>query len=473
MLIRNTIIYTLGRSASGVVNLVALSLYTRLLPPGEYGKYALVLVWVGVAHVLLFQWLHLGARRFLSAHSSNPDTFLSAVGAAYVRIVSAVILIAVVAFFVWRDPAVRVLLVLGTVLLCSQAWLELNLELSLAALKPVRYSTIALVRAVVGLSCGGALAFAGFGATGVLLGAVMGYLVPGLGIALRDWWRLRATSAPEPGIIVDVVQYGVPLTAALTLSFIVTYSDRLLLGWLRGSADVGTYAAAYDLTSQALFTLMMMVNLSAFPLAVRALEEKGVEAARSQLAAHAVLLLGAAGPATLGIALLAPNVSAVLVGSSYQVTAARLIPWLACGAFVAGIKAFYFDLSFQLGRKTTKQVWISMAAAALNIGLNVWWIPTFGVLGAAWASLVAFMIAAVLSMTLGLAVFRLPVPGIQWLKIAVATGIMGLALIPVITFRGFPALIGQIVWGASVYALVALMLNIGDSRRTLMRAFGR
>jgi O-antigen/teichoic acid export membrane protein len=472
MLIRHTVIYTLGRGASGIVNLLALSLYTRLLHPAEYGRYALVLVWVGVVNVLVFQWLHLGARRFLSAYSTRSGAFLSAIGTAYLRVAGAIVLLAIVAFLAWPDRVGRQLIALGALLLCSQAWLELNLDLSLAGLKPIRYGTLNLIRSVVGLACGGVLAYAGIAARGVLLGTIVGYLVPGLIVAVQDW-RGVAGQSSDSGALRDVLRYGLPLTAAYALTFVVTFSDRVLLAWLRGPLDVGMYAAAYDLTFQGLMVLMTVVNLSAFQLAVRELEQRGVDAARTQLKQHAILLLAVATPATVGLALLAPNVARVLLGGSFQSTAAQLIPWLALGTFIAGVKSFYFDLSFQLGRATTKQVWVSACAAVVNVGLNLWWIPAFGVMGAAWGSLVAFIVAGAFSIVLGRHVFRMPIPLSQWARIAGACAVMALSLLPLTGYRGISALVGQIALGGSVYLVGALLLNVGDAGTTLVRALRR
>jgi len=342
----------------------------------------------------------------------------------------------------------------------------------LAGLKPVRYGALNLMRSVGGLACGGVLAYAGIGARGVLLGTIIGYAAPGLGVAVRDW-RGVGGETTDSGVLRDVLRYGVPLTAAYALTFVVTFSDRVLLGWLKGPADVGMYAAAYDLTFQGLMVLMMMVNLSAFPLAVRELEQRGVDAARTQLRHHATLLLAVAAPATAGLALLAPNVARVLLGESYQATAAQLIPWLAFGTFVAGVKSFYFDLSFQLGRATTKQVWISACAAVVNVGLNLWWIPAFGVLGAAWGSLVAFLVGGAFSFLLGRRVFQMPLPFNDWARIAAASLVMALSVLPLRTYRGIGALVGQIAVGACVYTVVALLFNVGEGRTTLTRALRR
>lgn len=469
MLIRHTILYSFSRGASGVVNLLALALYTRLLNPIEYGQYALVLAWVGVVNAIVFQWLHLGARRFFAAYSARHADFLSTISAAYLRMAGVVVLLAVIAVIAWPDPPLRGLIVLGTILVCSQAWLDLNLELSLAGLRPMRYGALVLIKAVVALVCGGVLAYVGLGARGVIVGTILGYLAPGLRVAFCDW-RGASPRGGDPAVMRDILNYGLPLTATYGLAVVVSSSDRLLLGWLKGSVAVGSYAVAYDTTSQGLIAFMMIVNLSAFPLAVRALEENGVEVVSRQLIQHAVLLLTIALPATVGLALLAPNIAATIFGPSFQTSAAELMPWLAVGALLAGVKAFYFDLSFQLGRSTGKQVWVSGCAATLNLGLNLWWIPRLGALGAAWASLTAFLVGCALSALLGRRVFRMPLPLAEWARIATASLVMALALWPFASYRGEAALALQIMGGAAVYAIAALLLNVGEIRTVLVRA---
>src|SRR5690606_31593212 len=143
------------------------------------------------------------------------------------------------------------------------------------------------------------------GAVGVVAGIAMGYLVAGA------WLRFlhRASSGGamwRPEIRRELLLYGLPLTLTFGLDFIVSSSDRLLLGALAGVAAVGAYSASYDLAQQGMAALMMTVNLGAFPMAVRALETGGPAALRAQLERHAVVLLGLALPAAAALAVLGP-----------------------------------------------------------------------------------------------------------------------------------------------------------------------
>ena len=78
-----------------------------------------------------------------------------------------------------------------------------------------------------------------------------------------------------------------------------------MLGWLKSTEAAGLYAVGYDLAQQSLVMLMMVVNLAAYPLAVWSLEEKGVQAAQTQLKQNCTLLLAIAMPAAAGLVILA------------------------------------------------------------------------------------------------------------------------------------------------------------------------
>ncbi len=267
--------------------------------------------------------------------------------------------------------------------------------------------------------------------------------------------------------------YGLPLTATFALKFIVTSSDRFLLGYLLRTEAIGLYSVSYDLASHSLGMFMMVVNLAAYPLAVRALEQKGRDAASQQLSQNIILLLGISLPAAAGFALLAPNIAEVFLGPSYREAAMGLIPWVTLGAFLSGIKSFHFDLSFQLGSYTMGQVWVALVAAVANVVLNFCWIPVFGFMGAAYATVAAYAVGILLSIVVGRRIFVLPWPGREIFKLALATIGMVLALLPMEYLRGSWQLAAQVGWGALIFGTLLWLLNVGDARRHLSQIIQR
>ncbi len=58
---------------------------------------------------------------------------------------------------------------------------------------------------------------------------------------------------------------------------------------------------------------------------------------------------------------------------------------------------------------------ITAAAAVVNIGLNLWLIPHFGIMAAAWATVAGYVVMAVLGVTISQRLYPIPV---QWGRIA-------------------------------------------------------
>jgi len=472
MLVKYAGIYSLARGVPGLVNFLALALYTRLLAPADYGTYVLIIAWLGIANAVLFQWLRSGARRFQAAYQNRPETILASLAAGYLAMLAVTALIALGLLLVTQDAVLHRLIPLALALLWFQALFELGLELVLAGLNPWRYGLLALTKSLVALVVGGLLAYLGFGASGVLTGAVLGFVVPVVLMLRMEWQGIRPSFQHRESFRTLLI-YGVPLSATFVLDYVINSSDRLLLGHFRGTDAVGTYAAAYDLSQQGLYALLLVIYLAAFPLVVNALETGGEEAARAQLRSHASLLLLVGLPAAAGLMLLSQNVSGVLLGPSFRAAAVQIIPLIAFAGLLAGLKAYYFDLAFQLGRSTVRQLWISAIAASLNIVLNLLWIPRYGALGAAYSTILSFMVGITLSVWIGRSTFPMPVPIKQWAHIAIATAVMALALVPATGYRGPIALALQAAWGALVYGIMLLLLDVSGSRSRLARLVHR
>jgi len=77
-----------------------------------------------------------------------------------------------------------------------------------------------------------------------------------------------------------------------------------------------------------------------------------------------------------------------------------VVPILLMANLFLGI---YVNLSiwYKLTDKTLTGAFVSLFGAALTVSLNIWWIPTLGYLGSAWATLICYGSMAILSYFLG------------------------------------------------------------------------
>ncbi|MEO8451462.1 MAG: polysaccharide biosynthesis C-terminal domain-containing protein [Gemmatimonadota bacterium] len=460
---RNVLRFAVASGVPSLVNFAALSVYSRLLAPGEYGRFALVVAATGLVNGVAFQWIRSGARRYAAAFPNDLPAFRATLARLYAAVLGAVAIGCFAGILVapegWK-PIVGV----GACFLAVQAWAELSLELTLARSDARRYGTLLLSRSVTAALIGGGLAWAGWGAIGVLVGGIAGFLAIGA-LSLVNEWRGTLWASRKEGMAGHLIRYGAPLAWAFGLQFILDQSDRFLLGMFRGTAEVGRYAVAYDLTQQSLTTLMMIVNLSMVPLIFRVLEQQGATEARAALARQGALLMAVALPAAVALAILAPNVAGVLLGANYRTAADGLIPVVAAAGLVGGLKVYYFDLGFQLGKATRFQLVISAVSAGLNVILNVIWIPRWGAKGAAYATLASLCIGALLSFIGSRAVFSVPIPAQQWFRILVAVAAMSGALLLLRANEGVVALVVQVVVGGLVFVGAAYTLNVAGARK--------
>jgi O-antigen/teichoic acid export membrane protein len=263
----------------------------------------------------------------------------------------------------------------------------------------------------------------------------------------------------------------VPVSLTVVLVCVIFLTDRSMIAIYLGNGAAGVYSAAFDFTSQTITLLMLTVSMAAFPIAVRALEANGVEAARQPMATNAALLLAVGVPATVGAGILAPAITRSFFGNGYAASA-EIIPLVALSALLAGLKACHFDAALQFARRTIQQVWIVFVAAVACVLLNLLMIPMWGLQGAAVASVLTFLLAMVMTAWWGRRHFPLPFPVRDAVLVVTASIVMGVALYPFRTYTSVFALALQIVGGVLVYCIVLVAVNCFGLRGRVGQVIG-
>lgn len=407
MLLRHSAAYLVARGLPGLVNFAALAIYSRLLAPEDYGRYALLIAGVSMAGVIVFQWHRLVLARWLAARQEDQQRFLGEILRVFLLLAMFAALVGLALAAASPDLAWQRLLAVAVALLIVQEWVELNLILAAAQFAPARYGRMLGAKTALALAVGTGLALAGWGATAPLVGLVVGsaLAVPLFG---RAPWRGVRPVWPARNALDAQLRYGLPLAVTFALGWVIASSDRLLIGWLLDIEAAGRYAVGYDLAQNSLGVLLAIVQVAAYPLAVRALEERGPEAAQEQIRRNGELILCLALSSAAALAVLAPQIAAVVVGAEFRETTASLLPWVGLAAAIAGVKAFHFDMVFHLQRDTRGLLAGAVFSAMANVALNLALIPRFGLLGAAWGTVIAYAFGASISAYLGRRSFRLP-----------------------------------------------------------------
>jgi len=469
MLFKNSSIYVLAKAIPGLMAFTGLAVYTHLLTPQEYGVFTLIFSAALFLHSAIFNWLPVGMIRFWPGGTYSNKAFITTLGVLYLKLAALVLTLAVAAMLLFGLNYI-VQILAGLMLLAGFAVLAIGQQLLTAQVLPSRYAVMTICYSVLAVVFGSGAAYFGFGPIGVIIGVAAGMLIPSTIISFRDWALFDRTHY-TPELTQKLLMYGMPLAASFFLDEVANLSDRYMLAWFLGEAEAGKYAVGYDLAGNSITMIMSAINLAAYPIIVKLLDQKGQEAALEYFNTYIVLLLGISIPAVVGLSLVGPDLVYLLIGDEYQESVILLLPWVASAIFFMGLGAFYLHLPFQLGNKNFGIFRIAGATAVLNLLLNFWLIPLMGMKGAAIATLLSFMFSSALGYIYGRKVFPIPFPVREITKIIVATLFMAGCLWFVKDLRGWHWLVLQMIVGLGSYGLASYLLNTGGVKQMVTERY--
>ncbi len=400
-LVRGSAIYAAGNMLARVGGFVLLPVYLQLLSRSEYGLVALITSMVGFLGIIYRLGLDGALMRlhFDSDRAGRPGLYrtLLVVTLGFAAALSVVLAAAVGPFFETIFFGVSFVpygaLALAIAFVGSADYVPSILYRSTQ--QPGRFlafnlSAFALTSA---LSLG--LVAAGFGATGALLGQLVGGTIM-LGVAVVIAARLPGRRwLPES--IRPALAFSLPLVPHQVSTWTLRLSDRWLLGLLLAVPTtqrleaIGAYSVGYQLGS-----VVTMVSTS-FNLAWTPYLYRIGETERGPRIFRNVMTITSAGFfwMALGLSAFAPEVIAIIANPDYGV-AAEVLPVIAFAATCQALYTMLVGIVF-LRRKTKYLPMITIASAVANVALNLLLIPSLGVMGAALTTLVAYAIFATLT----------------------------------------------------------------------------
>jgi len=469
MLKRHSVSYLVARGVPALVSFLMIAVLTRLMSADAYGKYKLVVAGVGFAGIS-FQWLRLSLLRFLPAYQERTKRLFSIFLTSFLLVSLVMGGMGLISLAFIDSPVWRALVAIAIPLLLAKGWYEINLGLIRSRLDPEKYGWLRFTKVGCTLTLGTVLVLVGLGPFGPLIGLIVGMFVAGVAMSWQQWDEaLFSVKLLSSDLSKNIFQYGFPLTASFAVSYVLGGADRLIIGWLLNESSAGIYSAAYDLAKQTITTLMMIVNLAAYPLAVNALEQEGKEAAYTQIDKNGGLLIAIGLPAAIGVSLLSPELSMFFMGDEFRQQASSIIPWIAAGTFLSGIRSYHFDMAFQLGNKTLHQVWILGIPAIVNVVINILFVVPFGILGAAWSTILSYAIALILSVIIGRRVFRVPLVPNETYKALFASTIMGTIVYFIDMENYILSFLVKTITGLASYTAIMYGLDFSILRKSIRK----
>lgn len=390
-LVRDGFVYAGGLALQRGLSFLVLPAATRILGPEDFGVATAALVIAGVLSNVFTLGISFAVVRlyFDEPHGAERTHWAMLLRAQLLLGVA----LAGIAWLlgpywsrIYEDVPWAGALQAAVVLALAQASQATSLGVLRAARRVAAFATVVVVQVVAGgvlavllaerdgpagLVSGLAI---GAGAS-ALLGAILTYRRPAW-----SWPALRT------GLVLSI-----PFVGHMLASWVLSLSDRVLIERYLGLRPLGSYQVAYAL---ALVPILLTDAVqTAWLPHYYALDAPTKRALPARLAPR--LTVAVAAIAAL-VVMLAPSVSRLLAPASFEFPA-LVVPLVVSATFV---RVSYL-LAFAVLSDAKKSRSIALASglgAALNVLLNLWLIPEWGLTGAAATTLVAYAVMSLVAL---------------------------------------------------------------------------
>jgi len=369
----------------------------RYLGPEPYGIYQRSEAFVFLFSIVVNLGLDMILTREVARHPSRASEYFSGILAckALTGIVAYGIVISLAAARGYSGDLLWGIRVFGIVLLANS--LSETCGAVFQGLQEMRYMALAQIAAQgVFLTLGVTFVLLGRGLHWILGALVLGSLVQCVFSAtvLRRGFHLR-WQYPGLATVRFLLRESIPLALAASFALIYQQIDAVLLGEFKGNAEVGWYKAGAKFLL--VFTVLrdsLMVSVYPVFASLGATEPKRLATLLSRVVRYQV---GIALYFVLGFVLLS-RLAPALLGADYH-NSGSMLP-------ILGWILLPQTISIACGRALiasgdqARMLWSTGSSLAVNVALNLLWIPRYGILGAAAAGVASEIVVAGLNVWL-------------------------------------------------------------------------
>lgn len=388
---KDSLIYAGGIVASRMISILLVLLYTRVFAPADYG----ILDVITVLAIILADMGNLGFTTVLSMlyfKKGNEEEKQKIVTTNFLfSTLSTLTLCAIafvasdrIAFFVFKHTAYTPYLRISIISIFFSSMITFGSNLFRLQFRPFLYLLFTLGHALVGALASFYLVFVlRMGLWGVFYGT-LGSVVP---FALLGIWWNRSSFRQYFSwkLAKEMLAIGLPLAPIGLAIWIVDYSNRYFLLHYRTIAEIGLYSLGYKFAAPVLlFTSAFRLANAPFQFSIA--DHRDSKVMYAKLATYYVFF---AMIAVVGISLFAKEAVQLLIPRSY-IQGYIIIAPLALGYVIYGLYQI-IGIGLILAKKTHLITAAIVLGSCLSIILNFLLIPLWGIVGAAFASLISYV----------------------------------------------------------------------------------
>ncbi len=186
----------------------------------------------------------------------------------------------------------------------------------------------------------------------------------------------------------QILKISIPLMFAQSVQFIMAWTDKLMLGSMTTTVDVGVYHTAFKLSMFAAVALMS-VNSIASPKFAEMFAKKDFLGLKKVVHQSTKMIFWSSFPLVI-VFFMFPDFLLGLFGEEFKVGVTAFI-FLSCGRLISSFSGSVGNILQMTGNQNIYAI-ILLIGAILNVVLNLILIPLYGINGAAIASMSSLIV---------------------------------------------------------------------------------
>ncbi len=201
------------------------------------------------------------------------------------------------------------------------------------------------------------------------------------GLKIRDWIF-------DKSLAMRILKNSLPLMISAAAGFIYLKIDQVIIGHILGNREVGLYAAAVKLV-EVWYFIPWIISTALFPAIINA-RKMGMDLYNKRLKNFYILLFTLSLIIAIPTTLFAPFIIYVLFGEGYSesVSVLYVYTWSSIGLFLS-----YGINQYLISENLVKTIlFLNIIVMCVNIFLNLFFIPRYGIIGSAWATFSSYLI---------------------------------------------------------------------------------
>jgi len=400
-LFKNSVVYGLSETISRGTGFILLFVYVRILDITEIGIRSLA--YTGAGFVVLFYTLGLDnafLRYFMDSEYADKKDSVMSTAQVFTLVMGFLFFTGVFVFdsevsqLITKSPEnTYIIRLLFTILIFDTMVIYPSLVLR-AENRLYYFSFISLCRFVLIITLNIILVwYCKRGLNGVFEANLISVIV--IAFLLVPVYKEYLSRRVSYGILKKMLQFGIPTIFTLFFLRIIDYSDKYIIAYYfgeSGTREVGRYAPAYTLGMVGIMVFVNSFRLAWQPFFLTVKDSPDAKKLFSTIATYYAVFIGMV---FLGVTLFREEIFYLYTSGKYTLTLAGIIPYVALAYILYGF--YYIMLAGVFIRKKT--IYLPLATitgAALNIGFNFLFIPKYGIIGAAYTTIIAYLAMVVI-----------------------------------------------------------------------------